>query len=62
MLYNIKDKELKTMNNCVKCAYFDNKTKICNGIGKVCFEYDKKTQTIIDTITKLPIKITKESE
>lgn len=55
MLYNIEKKKIKDITDCTKCPYFC-KGK-CNGIGKVCFEYDKKTHTIIDTITKMPIKL-----
>ena len=33
------------------------KKKKCNGIGKCCFEFDPKTKTAIDPITKMPIKL-----
>jgi hypothetical protein len=36
---------------------FDRKKKKCNGIGKVCFEFDEKAKIVIDPVTKLPIKI-----
>lgn len=39
------------------CQWFDKDKKKCIGIGKVCFEYDAKTNTCIDPKTKLPIKI-----
>lgn len=57
MLYNIDKNDIQTNVMCIKCKYFDKKTHKCNGIGKVCFEYDKKTKTIIDPITKLPLKL-----
>lgn len=56
MLYNIEKKEVRTLKTCMNCKYLE-KNKKCNGIGKCCFEYDSKTKTIIDTITKMPIKI-----
>ena len=51
-----KGKENKT-SYCITCKYFDKVEKKCNGIGKNCFIYDPKTKTVIDPITKLPIKI-----
>lgn len=57
MLYNKEKKTIKTMVDCLSCKYFDKKNKKCNGIGLNCFEYDKKTMTAIDPITKLPIKL-----
>jgi hypothetical protein len=57
MLYNIEQKKIKTALDCCSCSHFDKKTKKCNGINKVCFEYDEKTKTVIDGITKLPIKV-----
>ena len=46
------------INQAVKKVkpYYDSKKNRCNGIGKACFEYDEKTQTIIDPVTKLPLK------
>ena len=57
MLYNKELKKVQTNADCITCTYFDKKKKKCNGIGKNCFEYDEKTKTAIDTITKLPIKL-----
>ena len=57
MLFNIEEKKIKNTALCVNCKCFDKKTKTCNGIGKVCFEYDEKIQTLIDPITKMPLKI-----
>lgn len=57
MLYNIEQKKIKTALDCCSCTHFDKETKKCNGINKVCFEYDEKTKTVIDGITKLPIKV-----
>ena len=56
MLYNKELNKVKASSDCITCFYFDKKTKKCNGIGKNCFEFDAKTQTIFDPITKLPIK------
>ena len=56
MLFNNELNKVKTSSDCITCLYFDKKLKKCNGIGKVCFEYDGKTKTMIDPITKLPIK------
>ena len=63
MLYNKDTKKTLNVVDCPKCPYFDKKKKRCNGLNIKCFEYDHKTMTIIDPITKLPIKIlNKESE
>lgn len=55
MLFNIEKDAVKTMVDCLECKAFDKKLKKCNGIGKICFEYDEKTQTLYDNITKLPM-------
>lgn len=58
MLYNKNTQSVKTFIDCLNCQYFDKEKKKCiGGVGKNCFEYDPKTQTIIDPKTKLPIKI-----
>lgn len=56
MLYNKDEKKVQQMIDCLTCKYFDKQKKRCYGIGKCCFEYDEKTKTCIDNITKLPIK------
>lgn len=56
MIFNINTKKVKNDLDCLTCPYFDRYYKKCNGIGKVCFEYDEKTMTIIDPVTKLPLK------
>ena len=59
MLYNKDTKQVKkTIGNaqCLECKCFDKEKKVCNGLGKICYEYDEKTKTVIDSITKLPIK------
>lgn len=56
MLYNKNLKKIKKSKDCFTCDYFDRKNKKCKGIGKCCFEFDPKTQTAIDPITRLPIK------
>lgn len=60
MLYNIKNKKIKKSIDCLKCEYFDKYNKKCVGIGKRCFEFDEKTRTIIDPITKLPMRLGEE--
>ena len=57
MLYNIEKKQKQTMLTCATCPYMDKKTLLCSGINKACFEYDEKTDTIIDGITKLPLNL-----
>ena len=57
MLYNKDLKKVQASSHCITCPHFDKKNKKCNGIGKNCFEYDPKTRTAIDPITKLPIKL-----
>lgn len=57
MLYNNERKKIQTNSDCLTCVHFDKKKKKCNGIGKVCFEFDMKTRTMIDPVTKLPIKV-----
>lgn len=58
MLYNNEHKRVKQTIDCLSCSYFDKKQKKCvGGIGKVCFEYDPKTHTVIDPKSKLPIKL-----
>lgn len=62
MLYNNKKKRLKTSMDCLDCIYFDKVEKRCNGLGKVCFLFDVKTNTAIDHITNLPINLDKLKE
>ena len=57
MLYNTAKKKIKVVTDCPLCPHFDKKNKKCNGLNRVCFEYDPTTQTIIDGKTKLPRKI-----
>ena len=59
MLFNIKKNRLNGTADCLKCEYFKNKK--CEGIGRVCFEYDPITKTIFDPITHLA-KILKEKD
>ena len=56
MLYNLNKNKIWSNADCLTCEYFDKKLKKCKGKGKICFLFDKKTQTIIDPITGLPIK------
>ena len=54
----MNEHKIKQTLDCLYCPFFDKKRKKCDGgIGKVCFEYDPKTQTAIDPKTKLPIKL-----
>ena len=57
MLYNKDLKKPNKTSYCMKCKHFNRAKKQCEGIGKTCFLYDPKTKTVIDPITKLPIKI-----
>lgn len=57
MLYNNELKKIRTGADCISCKFFDKRKKKCTGIGKICFEFDPKTRTAIDPITKLPIKL-----
>lgn len=58
MLYNNSKKKVQQSTDCLTCQYFDKRKKKClGGIGKNCFEYDPKTKTAIDPITKLPIRL-----
>lgn len=59
MLYNSEKNRLKTSMDCLDCIYFDKGEKRCNGLGKVCFLFDEKTNTVIDHITNLPINLNK---
>lgn len=57
MLYNKGKKKVQQAIDCLSCQHFDKRKKKCvDGIGKNCFEYDEKTRTVIDTVTKLPIR------
>lgn len=55
MLYNKKTKDINKNKNCLTCEYFINNK--CEGIGKVCFVYDPKTNLCIDPILKKPFKV-----
>lgn len=59
MLYNKEKERIKKQVDCMTCKYFDKVEKKCNGIGKNCFEYDARTRTVIDPVTKLSIRIDK---
>lgn len=62
MLWNIEKNKVQTTVDCQVCKYFDKKLKKCNGLGKNCFVYDKKTGTVIDPVTKLAIKKLRNKE
>ena len=62
MLYNINLKKTREITDCFSCHCFNAKTKRCEGIDKVCFEYDEATKTIIDGVTKLPINPNNKGE
>lgn len=57
MLYNKELKRTPDIKDCYNCPHFDKKKKHCNGLNSTCFEYDEKTKTVIDGITKLPIQL-----
>ena len=52
MIYNTKLKRVRTILDCANCAHFDQMTKTCKGLNKICFEYDPKTNLITDGRTK----------
>lgn len=56
MLFNKEKGRPKNSLDCLTCPLFDGKNKKCMGIGKICFEYEPKTMTIIDPVTGLPLK------
>ena len=56
MLYNISKEKVWKNVDCLTCEYFDADLKKCFGFGKNCVEYDPKTKTAIDPVTKLPLK------
>lgn len=62
MLFNIKRNKVNKTGYCIGCQHFDRVKKQCNGIGKNCFEYDPKTKTVFDPLTKLPIKLKEKGE
>ena len=61
MLYNIEKKKIKQPKDCFSCECYDKKELKCTGLNKVCFEFDETTYTVIDGLSKLPIKIIKEN-
>lgn len=57
-LYNKEQKCLQTKLTCLTCRFYDKTYKKCRGgLNKVCYLYDEKTGTVIDAVTKLPIKL-----
>lgn len=56
MIYDMDRKKIHNSLDCLDCQYFDKRLKKCGGLGKRCNEYDFKTMTVIDYITKLPFK------
>lgn len=60
MLYDIEKKKVHTDTDCLTCPHYDSNLLICNGLNKCCFEYDKATKTVIDGVTKLPLKISEK--
>ena len=52
MLYNTKTQAVKKSTDCLACEFWDTALKKCSGLGEVCFEYDPKTNKIIDAKTK----------
>ena len=57
MLYNIEKNKIQSQVQCLTCRHYDKKLKKCNGLNICCFEYDNATKTIIDGVTKLPLKM-----
>lgn len=58
MIYNIKLNRVVSLIDCAECKE-KNEKRLCNGFNKCCFEYDEKTKTIVDGVTKMPLDITK---
>lgn len=59
MLYNIETGKVKELGDCAQCSHFNKTDLRCEGLNKCCFEFDEKTKTIIDGVTKLPLKMVK---
>ena len=57
MLFNLKLNKVQASSQCITCPHFDKTQKKCFGIGKCCAEYDPKTRTVIDPVTKMPLKV-----
>lgn len=57
MLFNVEKNKIKTTADCLECKFFDQVKKKCVGLNINCFEYDDKTMTIIDSVTKLSKKV-----
>lgn len=54
MLFNTKKNQINGTAFCLECEYFINKK--CEGLGKICYEYDPYTMKVLDPITHLPKK------
>lgn len=57
MLYNIDKDRVKMDTDCLQCVHYDAFEKKCMGLGIVCYIYDENSNVIIDSVTRLPIKI-----
>lgn len=57
MLYDIEKKKVHSPIDCFTCPHYDSRLLKCHGANKCCFEYDEKTKTVIDGVTKLPLKV-----
>ena len=47
MLYNIILKKPRAVTDCFSCPAYNADLKICEGLNKVCFEYDEETSAVI---------------
>ena len=57
MLYNKELKRTITIIDCLECKCYNRRKKQCEGLGIVCNEIDPLTNTLIDSVTGLPINI-----
>lgn len=51
-LFNTDKMKIHDETDCFTCEQFDKRLKKCNGLNKVCFEYDPDTNLITNSITK----------
>lgn len=59
MLYNIELDKKQNYMDCWTCPYYNERMHQCEGLNKCCFEFDEKTQTCIDGVTRMPIRISR---
>ena len=58
MLYDTKLGRPHNYLDCEQCARYNKRLQKCEGGYNVqCFEFDPYTQTVIDGVTKLPLRL-----